>query len=170
VVAIATATRHVRPGTGRFVALWRSRPGLAALIVIAAVAICPTSALADGDPASDVLATQSLFLPADAGLPAARQRQLVSLLGAARARGLSLRVAMIASPTDLASGHPLPVPSAVGAPRAGTGSGDPVAWIVFAADRDRRRVDAQPAGSPASGDQQEGPDVVRPGRRADMML
>ena len=209
--AIAPGSRHVRPGAGRFVALWRSRVARAAFVAVAAAAICSPSALADGDPASDVLATQSLFLPADAGLSLARQEQLVSLVDAARARGLSLRVAMIASPNDLgsvtelwrqpglysrflgqelsllyrgavlvvmpngfglyarggvapaakaalaglappgstaklgdaaltaidhfaaASGHPLPAPSAVRTPTAGTGSGDPVAWIVFAA-------------------------------------
>ena len=31
-----------------------------------------SQARADGDPASDVLASQSLFLPGDAGIPAAR--------------------------------------------------------------------------------------------------
>jgi hypothetical protein len=170
-----------------------------------------TPALADGDPASDVLATQALFLPADAGLSPRRQAQLVSLADAARRSGVSLRVAMIASPADLgsvtelwrqpqtyarflaqelsvvyrgtllvvmpsgfgvnapagvapsvraaltglpppgsasrlgaatltaieriasASGHPLPAPSAGGAPAPGATSGDVVPWLVFAA-------------------------------------
>ena len=60
-------------------------------------------ALADGDPASDVLASQSLFLPQDAGVSASRQSQLVALLDAARRAGVQVRVAIIASPTDLGS-------------------------------------------------------------------
>jgi hypothetical protein len=63
----------------------------------------PTQARADGDPASDVLATQSLFLPQDAGVPAGQQSQLVGLLGEAQRVGERIRVAVIASPTDLGS-------------------------------------------------------------------
>ena len=60
-------------------------------------------ALADGDPASDVLATQPLFLPQDAAVTASHQAQLLALLDAARRAGLRLRVAIITSPTDLGS-------------------------------------------------------------------
>jgi hypothetical protein len=72
---------------------------------VALAAAMPTAgpARADGDPASDVLATQSLFLPQDAGVPGSRQSQLVALLDGARSGGLPLRVAVIASPTDLGS-------------------------------------------------------------------
>ena len=62
-----------------------------------------TAARADGDPASDVLATQPLFLPQDAGIPLAQQNQLTALLGAAASSGYQLRVAIIASRTDLGS-------------------------------------------------------------------
>jgi hypothetical protein len=62
-----------------------------------------TSARADGDPASDVLATQSLFLPQDAGIPVAQQNQLTALLAGAATGGYPLRVAIIASSTDLGS-------------------------------------------------------------------
>ena len=62
-----------------------------------------TPALADGDPASDVLATQAYFLPSDAGLSAQKQAELVGLLGAAQRTGYSIRVAVVASPTDLGS-------------------------------------------------------------------
>jgi hypothetical protein len=62
-----------------------------------------TPALGDGDPASDVLATQALFLPADAGLSPAQQAQLASLANAARRSGVSLRVAVIATAADLGS-------------------------------------------------------------------
>jgi hypothetical protein len=60
-------------------------------------------ARADGDPASDVLATQTLYLPQDAGVPAARQAQLGTLLSDAARAGYRIRVAVIASPTDLGS-------------------------------------------------------------------
>jgi hypothetical protein len=61
------------------------------------------SARADGDPASDVLATQPLFLPHDAGVPQAQQGQLQALLEVARSGGEPIRVAVIASGTDLGS-------------------------------------------------------------------
>ena len=61
------------------------------------------TARADGDPASDVLVTQPLFLPADAGIPTAQQVQLAALLKASGSSGFPIRVALIASPTDLGS-------------------------------------------------------------------
>lgn len=60
-------------------------------------------AQADGDPASDVLATETLFLPQDAGLQPGQQVQLTSLLAAAQRSGYRVRAALIASPTDLGS-------------------------------------------------------------------
>jgi hypothetical protein len=57
----------------------------------------------DGDPASDVLASQSLFLPQDARIPPTQQAQLTALLASARARGYLVRVAVIASAGDLGS-------------------------------------------------------------------
>jgi hypothetical protein len=60
-------------------------------------------ARADGDPASDVLLAQALFLPQDAGVPATEQAQLASLLAAAHHAGYNLRVALIARPADLGS-------------------------------------------------------------------
>jgi hypothetical protein len=61
------------------------------------------SARADGDPASDVLATQSLFLPQDARIPAGQQSQLTGLLEAAARSGYPIRVAIVASRADLGS-------------------------------------------------------------------
>ncbi len=58
---------------------------------------------ADGDPASDVLTTQSLFLPQDAAMPAAQQLQLTALVQEADRVGYPIRVAVIASATDLGS-------------------------------------------------------------------
>jgi hypothetical protein len=81
---------------------------LTALVV--ALAIVPLAALAlagqaraDGDPASDVLVAQRLFLPQDAGLQTRQQAQLGALLSAAQRSGYPLRVAVIASPADLGS-------------------------------------------------------------------
>jgi hypothetical protein len=112
-----TVTDH---GRARF---WRGRPAVAALALVAVVAVTAwrsDMARADGDPASDVLATQSLFLPQDASVPSTRQAQLISVLAAAQRGGVPLRVAVIASPTDLGSvtelwGRPQPYAKFLGA-------------------------------------------------------
>ena len=75
---------------------------LTVLLMFLAATI-PHSALADGDPASDVLATQSLFLPQDAGISPEQQGQLAGLLQAADRAGYPIRVALIASRSDLGS-------------------------------------------------------------------
>jgi hypothetical protein len=82
--------------------------------VLAAVAILllaagwhPGSARADGDPASDVLYGQNVFLPQDAGMSSEQQAQLGALLQAAQRSGYHLKVALIASPADLGSVTPL---------------------------------------------------------------
>lgn len=77
--------------------------GIAIAIAIAALVIHTVPARADGDPASDVLVSQSLFLSYDAGLPEQQQTQLEALLGQATHSGYQLRVALIASPADLGS-------------------------------------------------------------------
>ena len=77
---------------------------LASVLMLAVIgALLASSAFADGDPASDVLATQSVFLPQDAGIPLAQQKQVTAMLGAAANSGYQLRVAIIASSTDLGS-------------------------------------------------------------------
>ncbi len=68
-----------------------------------ALLIPAAPALADGDPASDVLASQALFLPADGGLPQAAQSRLNGLLASAKADGYPIRVALIATRADLGS-------------------------------------------------------------------
>ena len=75
---------------------------LLALLAVA-FAVHAATARADGDPASDVLATQALFLPQDADVPAAQAAQLGSLLRAAAYAGYPIRVALIASASDLGS-------------------------------------------------------------------
>jgi hypothetical protein len=60
-------------------------------------------ALADGDPASDVLASQPLFLPTDGGYSPAQQIRLGGLLQSAQREGYPIRVAVITTPADLGS-------------------------------------------------------------------
>jgi hypothetical protein len=84
---------------------WRSRVGwlIPLLVTAVALALIPTAARADGDPASDVLATQTAFLPQDAGIPRAQQSQLPILLRDAASSGYQIRVAVIATRSDLGS-------------------------------------------------------------------
>lgn len=69
---------------------------LASVALIAAPAV-----LADGDPASDVLVDYSLFNPVDSGISLSAQTQLEAVLAASQRAGFPIRVALIASPTDL---------------------------------------------------------------------
>jgi hypothetical protein len=78
------------------------RVALVLAVVAAALATC-TVARADGDPASDYLLTQQVFLPFDAKLPTAKQQQLVALVTAANRAGYAIRVALIWSSYDLGS-------------------------------------------------------------------
>ena len=71
--------------------------GLACLLALLTV---PAGALADGDPASDVLAAQTLFLPQDAGMSGTTAQRLAGEI-AAGAAARPLRVAIVASPADL---------------------------------------------------------------------
>ncbi|HXB65938.1 MAG TPA: SCO family protein [Solirubrobacteraceae bacterium] len=74
-----------------------------AALAVAAGALLPARARADGDPASDVLLTQSVFLPADSGLPAAQSNQLQALVREAAKDGYPIRVAVIPESYDLGS-------------------------------------------------------------------
>ena len=67
------------------------------------MAIAPGAARADGDPASDVLVSQNLFLPWDAGVGAGQQAQLEGVLQTAARGGYPVRVALIGSASDLGS-------------------------------------------------------------------
>lgn len=62
-----------------------------------------SQARADGDPASDVLAAQTVFIPQDGAVPPAQQSQLAQLVGSATHAGFPLRVALIAGRSDLGS-------------------------------------------------------------------
>jgi hypothetical protein len=75
------------------------RVAVAVVIVALAAGWGATVARGDGDPASDVLVSQSVFWPWDvsrAGLP-----ELEGVLNAAAKAGFPVRVALIGSPTDL---------------------------------------------------------------------
>ena len=76
---------------------------VAVLVAAVVVAASPAPARADGDPARDVLATQSLFLPHDAGIPLAQQGQLTALVQDAARAGYQVRLALIATRSDLGS-------------------------------------------------------------------
>jgi hypothetical protein len=80
-----------------------------ALVLILALASfwAPTLARADGDPASDVLVAESLFVAQDAALSQSQQAQLTGLIAEAARHGYPIRVALIASPADLGSITPL---------------------------------------------------------------
>lgn len=76
---------------------------MAAAAVLSITLLLPALALADGDPASDVLAGQALYLPSDSGTTARVQAQLSAVVAAAGRAGLPLRVAVIPSRADLGS-------------------------------------------------------------------
>jgi hypothetical protein len=74
-----------------------------ALLLALAIAACAGagSARADGDPASDYLIGEPVFLPFDANIPKEKQRELIQLLRATNASGYRIRVAIIWSTYDL---------------------------------------------------------------------
>ncbi len=78
------------------------RKGLPILLALAALMVAPL-ARADGDPASDWLLSQSMFVPQDDGVPSSYSTQLQSVLRDAKARGYDIRVALIGTRYDLGS-------------------------------------------------------------------
>ena len=90
-------------------ALLRSRWGSWSrlMLLTGAVAVvfvgAPGRALADGDPASDILATQSSDVPPDAGATPEQIDTLTAVLNAAARAGYPVKVAVIASASDLGS-------------------------------------------------------------------
>jgi cytochrome oxidase Cu insertion factor (SCO1/SenC/PrrC family) len=84
-------------------AAWRRVAITALLAVVVAAGSSASIARADGDPASDVLVSQTVFLPSDASVSAHQQAQLVGLLRASAHAGFPVRVAVISSSYDLGS-------------------------------------------------------------------
>lgn len=74
---------------------------IAGLATVGLLAVPAPIARADGDPGSDVLVYQDLFVGADAGTSIAQQLRISDLLQAARRAGAPIRVAIIAHPDDL---------------------------------------------------------------------
>jgi hypothetical protein len=72
------------------------------LLLVEAAVLAPR-ALADGDPASDVLASQTVYVPGDGGFTTSQTSQLSGLLAEARRAGVPVRVALIATQADLGS-------------------------------------------------------------------
>lgn len=75
---------------------------LALVALAAAGSTCPPAALADGDPASDVLVYQPVFFPYHPA-PGALRRELNGLVRSANQQGYRIRVAVIQSRRDLGS-------------------------------------------------------------------
>ena len=72
------------------------------IAILATVAlIAAPAALADGDPASDVLVDYYLFNPVDSGISQSSQARLEAVLNASKQAGFPIRVALIASQGDL---------------------------------------------------------------------
>jgi hypothetical protein len=74
---------------------------LALLAGLALVGPLASVARADGDPASDVLAEQPLFVPSGRGIPPGDQARLQAVVRVAAAHREPVRVALIADRTDL---------------------------------------------------------------------
>jgi hypothetical protein len=74
---------------------------LAFLAMLAAACVAAPLARADGDPASDYLYTQQVFIPFDIKVPVAAQGDLHRTIAGANRAGFHIRVAIIASAYDL---------------------------------------------------------------------
>jgi protein SCO1/2 len=74
---------------------------LAVVLAVVALAVLSPAARADGDPGSDVLVYQNLFVAADSNISVPQQVELGNLLTAADKDGFPVRVAVIATPNDL---------------------------------------------------------------------
>ncbi len=69
--------------------------------LLAAACLLPAAALADGDPASDVLLGENVFYPYQPPVSPALQKSLNAETAAAKRAGFPIKVALIASPVDL---------------------------------------------------------------------
>ena len=83
------------------------RNGLAVLIVGAAVLVVPKLARANGDPASDYLLFQNVFLPFNAKVESDAQERLGAVIRDADEAGFRIKVALIATPYDLGTAFSL---------------------------------------------------------------
>jgi hypothetical protein len=72
-----------------------------ALAALAAALVAVPAAQANGDPASDVLITQQVFIPFEAPISSSAKDELIKTVAAANERGYKIRVAVIAFTGDL---------------------------------------------------------------------
>jgi hypothetical protein len=80
------------------------KPRLIALAAVAAIALAaPVLSLADGDPASDYLLSQPVFLPIDHPVSPSTAATFAKLVLGLEKNGLQIRVAVISSKYDLGS-------------------------------------------------------------------
>jgi MYXO-CTERM domain-containing protein len=75
----------------------------ALLLALVLAGVLAPAALADGDPASDILITEQLFYPYYSNTPKAGVERLKETIAAANKQGYTIRVAVITSPYDLGS-------------------------------------------------------------------
>jgi hypothetical protein len=73
------------------------------LLALVAAVLLPPAAHADGDPASDYLLFAPTFVPPDDGIPKAYADQLTATVRQAKARGYTIRVAVVGSRYDMGS-------------------------------------------------------------------
>jgi hypothetical protein len=73
------------------------------LVALLACLLLAPVARADGDPASDYLLTQPVFLPPDVVIPQTDSKRLTDEVAAAKARGYEIRVAVIGTRYDMGS-------------------------------------------------------------------
>jgi hypothetical protein len=71
------------------------------VISLVVLALCPTAALADGDPASDVLLAQDVYYPYAPKTSPQLTTALDALMKRVRAAGYPTKVALIQAPADL---------------------------------------------------------------------
>jgi hypothetical protein len=76
---------------------------LAVVCACLAAAVAAQSARADGDPASDYLLVQRVFVPYEAATAAKQKNDLTKAVAAANKAGFAIRVAVIESAYDLGS-------------------------------------------------------------------
>jgi len=76
---------------------------LVCIAVCCIAAVAAQSARADGDPASDYLLVQRVFVPYEGAGASAQQRALTKAVAAANKAGFTIRVAVIFSSYDLGS-------------------------------------------------------------------
>ena len=80
---------------------------LAVLVVVTACLCAPAAARANGDPASDYLLAQSVFLPFTTKIDNNEVQRLDALLRESQKSGFRIRVAVILSPSDLGTAFSL---------------------------------------------------------------